>query len=278
MTKSSFGRYSALLAGVIAASLQTNAAIYYPDFSDVSGLQLNGDAAGLTPNADNVLRLTAQTGQSGSAFSTSSVELDGASFSTYFSFRLHSPSGIGDYDGQGADGIVFVVQTVSNTAGGEGGGIGYDGLPFSVGIEYDTYYNGFDPDGNHLGIDINGSVVSDVTSFVSPAFNDGNIWYSWVDYDGSILEVRVSQIDSRPALANLSYAVDLEDVLGTSDAFVGFTSGTGAGANYHDILEWQFIPEYDPIDNPVPEPATVIGGFGLAALIGARTLRRARKS
>ena len=55
-------------------------------------------------------------------------------------------------------------------------------------------------------------------------------------------------------------------------------NGTGAGANYHDILEWQFNAEYDPIENPVPEPATVIGGFGLAALVGARTLRRTRKS
>lgn len=39
--------------------------------------------------------------------------------------------------GCGADGLVFVVQTNSNKVGG-GGGIGYQGIPNSVGVELDT--------------------------------------------------------------------------------------------------------------------------------------------
>ncbi|MEO7762506.1 MAG: hypothetical protein ABIS68_11425 [Casimicrobiaceae bacterium] len=41
---------------------------------------------------------------------------------------------MGDSDGAGADGIVFVVQPVSSTVGGGGGGIGYFGIPTSLAV------------------------------------------------------------------------------------------------------------------------------------------------
>lgn len=283
MTKKTFGRYSAILAAAFAAITQTQAAtsFYYPDFGSLSGLQLNGHAPSATAAAPgDVLRLTDNYNESGSVFSTSAITLTGASFSTYFSFQMTGSRGIFDDDGNGADGIVFVVQTVSNTAGGAGGGIGYAGLQDSVGIEFDTYGNGHDPDGNHVGVNLDGAIVSSDTVYEPTRFNDGQVWHSWVDYNGAtdLLEVRYSLGASRPALANLSYVVDLELILGSPNAYVGFTAGTGSAANEHDILEWQFNAEYAPIDQPVPEPGTVVGAFGLAALIGARTLRRSRKS
>jgi Bacterial lectin len=111
--------------------------ISYPDFSSVAGLTLNGNAA----QAGNRLRVTPATfNQAGSAFSTNTVSLaSNASFSTYFQFQFTSPGGACDGIGCGADGLVFVVQTVSNNVGGIGGGIGYDGIANSVGIEFDTY-------------------------------------------------------------------------------------------------------------------------------------------
>jgi hypothetical protein len=84
----------------------------YNDFSSVAGLQLNGNAA----QVGNVLRLTPSAGfQSGSAFSTSQTTLGtGASFSTYFRFQLANNGGIGDGDGQGADGIVFMGRAAAS--------------------------------------------------------------------------------------------------------------------------------------------------------------------
>jgi hypothetical protein len=40
--------------------------------------------------------------------------------------------------------------------------MGYAGIPTSVAAEFDTFNNGSptDSDGNHVGIDLNGSVVS----------------------------------------------------------------------------------------------------------------------
>ena len=102
----------------------------FADFSNCASLQVNGDAA----CTGGVLRVTpALFDQSGSAFSTALIPLGaGAQFSTSFSFRMTGNDG-DDNDGAGADGIVFAVQPVASTVGGSGGGIGYDGIPTSLG-------------------------------------------------------------------------------------------------------------------------------------------------
>ncbi|MCM8595550.1 L-type lectin-domain containing protein [Accumulibacter sp.] len=256
--------------GLLAGSASATTLIYN-DFSSVSGLKLNGNAA----QAGNVLRVTpANYNQSGSAFSQTAISLaSNVSFSSAFSFRITNSGGSSDGDGLGADGITFTVQTVSNTAGGIGGGIGYAGILNSVAIEYDTWDNGTsfnDPNGNHVGVDLAGDIASVQTAVVGTRMNDGNVWYSWVDYDGTTknLEVRLSQSSSRPAAAILTGNVDLAAALGTTNAYVGFTSGTGAAFGDHDILSWEFRDTFAPIGN-APEPASLallgLGLFGLAA-------------
>ncbi|MBC8002439.1 MAG: hypothetical protein H7X97_07610 [Opitutaceae bacterium] len=267
---------SLLLSCLAFTATAAASTINYVDFSSVSGLTLNGSTA----QAGNVLRLTpANTGQSGSAFSTTTVGLNNLnSFSTRFQFRISGSGGIGDGDGAGADGLVFVVQTVGNNVGGSGGGIGYQGINSSVGIEFDTYNNGpwDDFNNNHVGIDLNGNIDSVVQTGISPRFNDGNIWTSWVDYDGTTnsLEVRVNQTGVRPVLSTLSYTVNLAGVLGTTNAYVGFTSGTGSGYGNHDILNWELDSDYAPIGN-VPDTASTLPLLFIG-LAGLSWLRRTR--
>lgn len=243
---------------LLAASAGAQQTINFTDFCNTSSFTLNGSAATLNPNAQCVLRLTNGLGQSGSAFVTSAFSLAAdASFSTFFSFQIPNPVGIGDGDGAGADGIVFAVQSVSNTAGGAGGGIGYAGINNSIGIELDTFNNSEPGGGNHIGIDQNGSVISVVSLAIPGRFNDGAIWYVWVDYNGvtDLLEARVSTTPVRPAAAAVSTTVNLPVVLGTTNAFVGFTSGTGAGGGTHEILSWNLVGAFAPVgQTPTPGP------------------------
>jgi len=271
-----------LCSALLAPALQAATVLNFPDFSSVAGLQLNGNAA----QVGSVLRVTPSTAtQSGSVFSTTAVTLTPAvSFSTAFSFRMSNPGGISDEDGQGADGIVFAVQTVANTAGGAGGGIGYSGLLNSVGVEFDSWNNGAglgDPNGNHVAINTNGNLGAplDADAVTDGRLNNGSIWYAWVDYNGvsDLLEVRLSTTSSRPLSALSSTTVDLTSVLGSTDAYVGFTSGTGAAFNDHDILSWEFRDDYSPIRTPEGGSTLVTLGIGLSVLGFASRLSQKRR-
>jgi hypothetical protein len=266
-----------IAAITVFASVPAHADFTYTDFSDTSGLTLNGT----TIQAGSALRLTnAAYWNSGSVFTTTATALGSLnSFSTYFQFRITNSGGdISDASGPGADGLVFVVQTVSNNVGGSGGSIGYGGINNSVGIEFDTFDNGpggsfNDPDGNHVGIDINGNIASVATATEPTLFNNGNVWNAWVDYNGAtnLLEVRWSQTTNRPFAAQLSSTIDLIDTLGQDTAYLGFTSGTGLAWGNHEILSWEYRDSFSPITT-VPEPDTY--AMILIGLLGITVLRK----
>jgi choice-of-anchor A domain-containing protein len=174
-----------------------------------------------------------------------------ASFSAAFSFRIQNSGGIGDEDGVGADGITFALTTYSNSYGQVGDGIGYSGLPQSIAIEFDTYNNGYpiDINGNHVGIDINGNIQSSTSAAYPTRMNDGNVHWAWVDYDGDTqtLSVRIADDSTRPIDSFLSANINLVNIFGNPNCFVGFTSGTGSGDGDHQILDFTFVNTYKPI-------------------------------
>lgn len=223
----------------------------FEDFSDPSTLTLNGSAATVMSEGQTVLRLVPNNFvQAGTAFTTGTVSLSNG-FSTFFQFQITGSGGnLPDSDGDlSADGIVFVVQSNSNAQlGGIGEGIGYRGIAPSVAVEFDTFFNEIngDIDGNHVGINTNGSMVSTPMLSITPLFNNGEVWSVWIDYSpvSQLLEVRVSNSNDRPVVPTISRVIDLFGTLGSEAAFVGFSSGTGASFGNHDILNWEFcIPE-----------------------------------
>jgi len=268
-------RLGFLAATAAAMPVAANATtLIYNDFSSTAGLQLNGNAAAVSDGGRDVLRVAPSAGgQSGSVFSTTPITFAANySFSTRFTFNFNM-----QVNG-GADGLVFVIQPNSNTTGGAGGGIGYQGIANSLGVEFDNWDNG-GIDGNsnnHVGIDLNGNVNSVLRAESPFDLDGGQDLTAWIDYNGvtQTLEVRFNDSNSRPLGALLSYNVDLASVVGNPQAFVGFTSGTGAAWANHDVINWEFRDTFRPIGGGVPEPATwamLVLGFGA---LGAAMRRR----
>ena len=236
--------------------------INFSDFSSIAGLKLNGNAA----QASNVLRLTpAQGNRAGSAFFNTPLAIDGdTSFQTRFRFRLHGGNGA-----SGADGFTFMIQNSTagvNALGEYGGSLGYDdngpaaGVPIgkSLAVEFDTYQNSWDSNSNHVSLLRNGNVtVALKQGNPSIDLNNGSSRNAWIDYDGGTnqLSVFLSATTTKPGTALFTHTIDLAAVLG-SNAFIGFSAGTGGRSNNQDIQNWNFTTVPAGTDT-TPPSATV---------------------
>ena len=173
--------------------------------------------------------------------------------------------------------------------GASGGALGYGGVPNSVAIEFDTFFNGgVDTSSNHVSIDTGGNLndlaLSNAYGVVNcvlgnnttpGCMSDGQLWTANISYDGTSLTVKLFD----PAVGTTftainAFAIDLVATLGQSTAFVGFTSATGSGWENHDIINWQFANT--PQLGTAPEPAS-LALFG-AGLFGVFLLARKKAS
>lgn len=252
--------FSAVVSVSFGATIPIS--IYSPDFSStyIGNWSLNGNSTVVS----NSLRLTEDvTYQKATAFWTSKIcNADGLKFSAFFSFQIIKTS-------SQADGITFIIQQYSNTFGTAGEGIGYQSLPGrSIAIEYDTYQNGSqnDPDNGHIAVDIEGSVnhntnatymgipsssllVNKATlSGIGINLADNNVKYTWIDYDGTNLQVRISTSTTRPASPIINIAYNLASYFNGASTFYGFGSATGAAREEHYIKSVLINNRYTPID------------------------------
>ena len=159
-------------------------------------------------------------------------------------FDLEFYLNFGDKD-DGADGIVFVMQDVSNKAiGKSGGGLGFEGFSPSFGVEFDDYNNQDKGDiaSDHIAILKNGSVDHNSLNSISvpvPALPGA------IDIeDGQDHLVRIVWIESTKELqvwfdCNLRQQIfyDIQNNIFNGDNLVywGFTSSTGGKNNRQTV-------------------------------------------
>lgn len=259
----------------VAVKVNDDDGVLYSDFAERAGLALNGDATNTLTADGAVLRLASSARfETGSAFSLLPVSTaDG--FSTNFSFQITNSGGASDGTEPGADGFTFTLQTQGTGAlGAQGGGLGYGGISPSVAVEFDTWQSATDPSSNHLGVNIDGDVVSLVTANEPlNKWDNGDIYFVWIDYDGAELQVRVNTTNARPATPNLNLAIDIPGILGQSLATVGFTAATGGAYGNHDILSWQMDdPAVAEVDLLVSNVAPRIDSLAVSAPMDHKAL------
>ncbi len=169
----------------------------------------------------------------------------------------------------GADGITFaVIDTTNglNALGLDGGFLGYEGIGSSFAVEFDTFYNPFtvwpnidDPNGNHIGIDQDGSVKSLIIDSTIPTLEDGTVHTAQIAFNSGNIKVYLDSV------LRLDYNISGFPSVG----YFGFSGGTGDRKNLQYVDNWTLNAE------PIPEPgALCLFGLGLAGLGACRRIRK----
>ncbi|XP_019172128.1 PREDICTED: probable L-type lectin-domain containing receptor kinase S.5 [Ipomoea nil] len=131
-----------------------------------------------------------------------------------------------------------------------------------IAVEFDNSMQGSDPDGNHIGIDIN-SIRSKKVESLTPLgivlapINDTFFYDVWVQYNGTakVMEVYIAkqedkdgQTKPKPASPILTFEVDIREHL-KQESYFGFSASTGAGYQLNCVLRWNFTITYFPEKN-----------------------------
>ncbi|MDP5169660.1 MAG: L-type lectin-domain containing protein, partial [Bacteroidia bacterium] len=209
-----------------------------------------------TQTSNTCFSLTAnQPSQLGAIWQTQQIDLTRP-------FDLFATFFFGCADG-GADGIVFVLDNQATALGVGGGGMGYQTIASSLGIEFDTWQNTNlgDPAYDHLAIVSNGinnhSTASNLAGPVGILANNGNVETC------SFYNIRISWEPATNLLRvwvncalRLSYTGNIANTIFGGNPLVhwGFVSSTGAAANLHQVCI-SYFNNYAP--QQICYPATV---------------------
>ncbi|KAK6154062.1 hypothetical protein DH2020_013701 [Rehmannia glutinosa] len=147
-----------------------------------------------------------------------------------------------------------------------------------VAVELDTYQQDFDPDGNHVGIDVY-SVRSVKTAPLTPhnitlAPIGAKFFNVWVDYDGVNKKMEVYIAEQRektgatppkPASPILAAAdLDLRDHVNQYSYF-GFAASTGSTYQLNCVLRWNLTVHHFREENR--QWLTIVLGAGVPVLV-----------
>ncbi|XP_062222212.1 probable L-type lectin-domain containing receptor kinase S.5 [Phragmites australis] len=201
-----------------------------------------------------------------------------ASFSTAFKVNLYRVNKT--MKGEGFAFLVASGDDVVPPPGSDGGYLGLtnastDGLATNgfAAVELDTVKQYYDPDDNHVGLDVNGvrhTVVTPLAPYgiqLAPNDTSTGSYFVWVDYNGTSRHVWVymSANDSKPATAVLNASLDLSTVLPGKKAYFGFSASTGVEYQLNCVLMWNMTVE-NLADGSVPNKG--LSGWKLGVTIG----------
>ncbi|OIT00228.1 l-type lectin-domain containing receptor kinase ix.1 [Nicotiana attenuata] len=206
-------------------------------------------------------------------------------FTTHFSFSINS-QGRTAY----GDGLAFFLAPAGsripeNTTIGGSLGLTIDTQQLNtsnnhfVAVEFDTFNNWYDPQGDHVGIDIN-SMQSVVNLTWFSSIPNGNRTDAWISYNSTSKNLTVVFTGFRAnstvtVQQSLSHNLDLREYLPEWVTF-GFTGATGDLFALQSISSWNFTSSLEINDNitdpgvalPIPKPEETPSKSKLRLVIG----------
>nr|CAB3483469.1 unnamed protein product [Digitaria exilis] len=183
-----------------------------------------------------------------------------ASFTTVFTINIYRPN-----KAEPAEGFAFVIAPDAGDppAGSSGGYLGLTNVTTDgnatnhlVAVELDTEKQSYDPDDNHVGLNVN-SVVSVANASlkpfgieISPA-NPTN-YTVWIDYDGAKRHISVFMaVAGKPKPWRspvLAAPLDLAATVAEWSYF-GFSASTGSKYQLNCVLAWNMTVDKLPSDD-----------------------------
>jgi hypothetical protein len=206
-------------------------------------LRLVGDAA-VVPGGVNLT--PALTNRTAAAWTYAKRPL-AAGFVVNYEFTIKGVGGALDPLGQpGGEGYAFVIQNSDSMAIGAGGpGMGYEGIPRSLAIEFDLFASAglSDPKNNHISVHTRGLTGNSANHVFS--LRSGIVPFDMST--GATVDVTITYVPGSLTIQLSSFFtmtvnVDLTNIGGANlldangKAWVGFTGSTGAGLQNHNIL------------------------------------------
>lgn len=172
--------------------------------------------------------ITSSTNDNGAIWSPVSIDLT-IDFDMTFDIYMGSSPG-------GADGMVFVLQTTGFGVGTVGNTLAWNGITPSVGWEIDTWNSGISAPGDiaadHLAMASNGSNSHNLVSPVALGEMEDGVFHTMqITWDESLDQMAVYLDGALTA----GYVGDITAILGTSDAYFGFTGSTGGAWNVQRV-------------------------------------------
>ena len=257
------GQLSAVASA--AYTIQTTApTISFPSgFSSAAGLSLNG----ITVVKSGALQLVSSTQNYTQGSGWYSTPVNVSAFTTDFNFQLLNAL---------ADGFTFTIQNQGITAIGPGGsGLGYGalypggpvGIAKSLAVKFDIYSN------NGEGTDSTGFYTNGASP-TTPAIDmtasgvtlaSGDVMHAHITYDGTTLTLLLTDTITTKSFTT-SYVVNIPTVIGSSTAYVGFTSGAGGYSMTANVMNWTFTSTQAAVKKAALAPL-VASPFREAALM-----------
>ncbi|KAJ3694693.1 hypothetical protein LUZ60_000070 [Juncus effusus] len=179
-----------------------------------------------------------------------------ASFSTVFIINVYRTTNT-SIPGEG---ITFLIAPSKDPLplNSYGGFLGLtnstlNGLPSNkfVAIEFDTVKQDYDPDDNHVGLNINGvhsNATNSLTPFgieIAPLQNNSANYTVWIEYNGSTRHIWVYMTfegQPKPTKDVLNASIDLSEIV-NQNSYLGFSASTGTLYELNCVLAWSLMVE-----------------------------------